>query len=90
MKKFRRYAQKQPYLLPPSLDELISPNELVRAVDSVVEKLSLKELEARYADDGRPAYHPEMMLKVLVYAYCTKVYLTLPRFSGQYLILPQP
>lgn len=74
MKRFREYTQRQPYLLPPSLEEFVKDKDLVRVVDEVVEGIDLKPLIAKYSGGGSPAYHPQMMLKVVVYAYCTKVY----------------
>ena len=38
-------------------------------IDLVVEKLDLTELYEQYSDEGNPAYHPKLMLKVLFYAY---------------------
>lgn len=73
-KKFRIYEQKQPQLLPPSLDELIGEKELVRVVDRVIGELDTQRLEGIFEGGGSPSYHPEMMLKVIVYAYSSKVY----------------
>jgi len=74
MKRFKDYTQNQVMLLPPSLDDLVGEEELVRMVDRVMEKLNLRAVYARFEGGGCPSYHPLMMLKVLVYAYCTKVY----------------
>jgi transposase len=71
---FRDYPQHQILLLPPSLEELISPKHLVRVVDEVIERIDLKILEKGYKGGGASNYHPRMMLKVLVYAYSTKLY----------------
>ena len=38
-------------------------------IDKVVEMLDLGEVYADYADEGSPPYHPQMMLKVVFYAY---------------------
>lgn len=73
-KQFQVYEQKQVLLLPPSLEELIGEKELVRKVDEVIGGLDLGGLEKEFKGGGRPAYHPVMMLKVLVYAYCSKIY----------------
>ena len=71
---FKPYTQQQVMLLPPSLEELIPENHLVRVVNRTVEKLNIQPLLATYQGDGASAYHPLMLLKVLVYAYLTKVY----------------
>ena len=64
----------QPQLLPPSLDELIEADHLVRVVNAAIEQLDLSPLLAQYKGGGTSSYHPQMLLKVLVYAYCRKIY----------------
>ena len=72
---FLPYEQHQMTFLPPSLDELIPADDLVRVVDAFVESLPTSGVEALFvADLGRPLYHPRMMLKVILYAYSQKVY----------------
>lgn len=64
----------QPHLLPPSYDELIEPDHLVRVVNRVIDQLDLSAVLAKYKGGGTSSYHPQMLLKVLVYAYCKKIY----------------
>jgi transposase len=71
---FKPYIQHQAKLLPQSYDELIEPGHLVRVVDKTIEKLDLSALEKQYKGGGTSSYHPKMLLKVLVYAYCKKIY----------------
>jgi transposase len=66
--------QNQSMLLPPSLEELIPEEHLVRVVNSAINKLDLSSLLESYKGGGRSAYDPAMMLKVLVYSYLSKVY----------------
>jgi len=61
-------------LLPPSYDELIPENHLVRVVNDAVEKIDVSSLLAQYKGGGTSSYHPKMMLKVLVYAYAERFY----------------
>jgi transposase len=61
-------------LLPPSLEEYIPEKHLVRIVNQVIDGIELKLLEESYVGGGASSYHPKMMLKVLIYAYCTKIY----------------
>jgi len=42
---------------------------LLFSVHGAVEKLDLRELEAGYSEEGHPAYHPALLLKVWLYAY---------------------
>jgi transposase len=67
--KFRPYEQNQITFLPQSIEDLVPKNHLVRAIDLVVEQLSLRELYMSYSEEGQPGYHPKMLLKILLYGY---------------------
>lgn len=71
---FKAYTMEQPSLLPPSLDELIPAQHLVRVVNRVVDELDVEPLLEKYKGGGASSYHPRMMLKVIVYAYTQKIY----------------
>ena len=70
---FKPYTMDQPSLLPPSLEELIPEDHLVRVVNRVMDELDLEPILNEYKGGGTSSYHPRMMLKVLVYAYTQKV-----------------
>lgn len=59
------------YLLPPSVQEWLPESHLARYVVDVVEGLDLSKLERAYAGKGSPAYHPAMLLSLLIYGYAT-------------------
>lgn len=69
MPNFYEYNPEQAYLLPPSVREVLGKEHLCFFVDRVVEKLNLKRFEQAYSEEGHPAYHPALMLKVWLYAY---------------------
>lgn len=71
---FKDYNFNQNLLLPPSLEELIDSNHPVRVVNQVVDNLNLDLILAKYEGGGCPAYHPRMMLKIVVYGYVTNRY----------------
>ena len=71
---FKPYIMTQPSLIPPSWDELIPSDHLVRVVNRVIDKLDLEALLKKYKGGGTSSYHPRMMLKVLVYAYTQRIY----------------
>src|SRR5579864_972642 len=56
-------------LLPPSVREELGEQHLAIFLHSLVERLDLRQLEAEHAEDGRPSYPPQMLLKVWLYAY---------------------
>ncbi len=61
-------------LLPPDLAEMIPISHMVRIVNTIIDGLNIDPLIATYLGGGTSAYHPKMMLKVLVYAYISKIY----------------
>ena len=66
--------RKQNLLLPPSLDELVPENHMVRVVDAVIDRLDISDILLTYRGGGNSAFNPKMMLKVLVFAYLSNVY----------------
>lgn len=75
-KTYRPYSPNQMFLLPPSLRDWLPEDHLVYFVSDVVDQLDLSKIESVYEKDdrGQPPYHPRMMTKVLVYAYCIGVF----------------
>ncbi len=75
-KTYRPYCPDQMFLLPPSLRDWLPENHLSYFVSDVVDNLDLSEIDAVYQkeDRGYPPYHPHMMTKVLVYAYCIGIF----------------
>ena len=73
MANFLEYNPEQAYLLPPTVRAVLGEDHLCFFVHGAVEKLDLRELEAGYSDEGHPAYHPALLLKVWLYAYALGV-----------------
>ena len=72
---YNPYNQGEQWLLPPSLDELVPKNHLVRIVSKTVDELEIEEVFARNTKGGRSSrYNPVMLLKVLIYCYMTGTY----------------
>lgn len=46
----------------------------MRIISEVVDQIELSAITNKYVGGGCPAYDPEMMTKVLVYAYSQKIY----------------
>jgi transposase len=72
--KFKTYDQERIPLLPLTFDGLIDEHHLVRVVDKVVNSMNINGLVSGYKGGGTTAYHPRMLLKVLLYAYSVKIY----------------
>ena len=74
-KTFRPYEPDQLLLLPPALSDWVPDEHVARFVSEVVDALDLSAIEDTYSEErGYPPYHPRMMVKVLLYAYCTGTY----------------
>lgn len=74
-KTFRPYNPDQLLLMPPALADWVPEDHLARFVSDVVDTLDLTAIEETYSEErGSPPYHPQMMVKVLLYGYCTGVY----------------
>ena len=55
-----------------ALEELVSENSYARLVDLFVEALPMEELgfiHVRHEKEGRPPYHPKVLLKLYMYGY---------------------
>ena len=71
---YKPYEQHQAFLIPPSADELIPANHLVRLVNGVIDEMGIEKLLRKYqVGGGASRYHPVMMIKVFVYGYMNKV-----------------
>ena len=75
-KTYRPYVPEQDLLLPPSLRDWLPEDHLAFFVSDLVDQLDLSAITAVYEDEerGYPPYHPVMLTKVLVYAYCVGVF----------------
>jgi transposase len=75
-KTYRPYLPEQDLLLPPSLRDWLPEDHLAFFVSDLIDQLDLSAILAVYEDEerGYPPYHPVMLTKVLVYAYCVGVF----------------
>lgn len=68
------FSRDQVCLLPPSMHDWLPQNHLARFIVEVVEQLDLSKLIRRYSGCGSAAYHPAVMLALLIYGYATGVF----------------
>jgi transposase len=70
-KTFRAYDMSQLLLLPADLRQWLPDDHLALYVSDIVEQLDLSAIMDAYEEGrGRPPYHPQMMVKLLIYGYC--------------------
>ena len=70
-------ARTQHQLLPPSLDEYVSEENAVRAIDAYVDSLDMASLGFQHTvgggGAGQPPYAPGMLLKLYVWGYLNRI-----------------
>jgi len=72
-KSYREYDPDQLLLLPPNMREWLPEGHLASFISDIVDELDLSTIYGVYeSGDGRgqPPFHPRMMVKLLIYAYC--------------------
>jgi transposase len=74
MSNFRLVDRDTGFLLPPSVDDWLPERHLARFVVEVVEGLDLRAMVGSYRGGGEAAYHPRLLLGILVYGYATGVF----------------
>jgi transposase len=72
---FKAYDLDQLLLLPPDMGQWLPEGDLVYFLIDIVNQLELREILSSYDNSkgGQPAYHPRMMVVLLLYAYCVGV-----------------
>jgi transposase len=72
---FKECNRDQVYLLPPTLQEWLSPKDLVWLVLDAVAEMDLSAFYQKYRQDGKgqAAFEPSMMVALLLYSYCLGV-----------------
>ena len=77
MKRFVEGLDRgQSTLFPASLDDYVTEDNPVRAIDVFVDGLDLRKLGfagVQPPDTGRPSYHPGTMLKLYIYGYFNRI-----------------
>jgi transposase len=73
---FHPYEPDQSLLFPASPREWLPEDHLVWFISDTIDELDIEALVSKYRPGGKGnlAYHPRMMLKLLIYGYCTGVF----------------
>ena len=68
-------CRTQRTLLPDQLDDYVSEENPARVIDVFIDDLDLTVLDFKTepAATGRPAYHPDTMLKLFIYGYLNRI-----------------
>ena len=75
---FKEYNQNQDFLLPPSFKEFLWEWHEAIILNELIDELNLDNLINEYNKNinwnWRPAYHPKMLLKILIYWYMNQTF----------------
>ncbi|HWR26757.1 MAG TPA: IS1182 family transposase [candidate division Zixibacteria bacterium] len=63
---FYKDFKDQASILPPNIRDLIPKNHICHLVDKIIQNIDLTDIEKRYEGAGHPAYHPKIILKLLI------------------------
>ena len=63
---FIKSYKHQTWLFPPNIEELIPEDHVCYLVESFIESLDFSIFEIKYDGAGHPAYHPRILLKLLL------------------------
>lgn len=76
MYMFKSYSQNEQLIFPPNLGDFIPEDAPVRLVSGIVERLDLSKVFATYrlSDEGRPAYYPRMLMKLVLFGYLNNIF----------------
>lgn len=63
------YIQSYPnqnYLIPPKITDLFSKNHVCYLIEQIANELDYSEFDTKYGGVGHPAYHPRVIIKLLI------------------------
>lgn len=70
----RDYDQKQSMLFPPHIRQFLPDDHPAVIISDVVDTMDLVSFYRKLSSEGNPAYHPAMLIKVLIYAYANGIF----------------
>jgi transposase len=68
------YNPEQRLLFPAYIKDKLYDDHNAVIINDIVEKMDLNILYYKVPLEGKPSYHPKMMLKILIYAYITGIF----------------
>jgi transposase len=74
MSKFISDDRSQSFLLPPDLRDWLPENDMAHFVIGACERVDMSAFKVGSGIEGRPQYHPRMMLGLLVYCYANGIF----------------
>jgi transposase len=69
--KFRAVDRSTPHMMPARVDDWLPDDDLARFVVDITDRLDTSAIEKSYDARGSKAYHPKLMVALLIYSYAT-------------------
>lgn len=63
----------QQWLLPPSIEDMIPEDHICFLVEGLIDSLDYRMFDIKYSGCGHPAYHPRVLLKLLIMGVIDRV-----------------
>ncbi len=63
----------QSWLLPPSLEDMIPEDHICFLIEGLVDSLDYSRFDGLYSGAGHPAYHPKILVKLLIMGVLDRV-----------------
>ena len=60
---FKKYDQKQQFLLPLNLEEFVSKDHISRVINELFDVVDISAIESTYSEEGCPAIIQDFFLK---------------------------
>jgi transposase len=70
----KAYSQHQSLMFPPHVRDFLPDDHPAVIINDIIESLDLTTFYQKLSSEGAQAYHPKMMLKILVYAYAHRIF----------------
>jgi len=73
---FKQHHRNQVFLLPPNFRDFLGDGHEAVILDEFIQELDLAKLEQSYSNEhgGSSAYHPQLLLSVLIYGYMNGIF----------------
>jgi transposase len=74
MATFISFDRRQAFLLPPDLKDWLPQDDLAHFIVAAVERVPLSAFKVNKQAGGKPQYHPQLMLALLIYSYANGIF----------------
>jgi len=74
MATFVPFDRTQAFLLPPDLKDWLPDDDLAHFIVAAVERVPLGAFKINKQAGGKPQYHPQLMLALLIYSYANGIF----------------